>query len=100
MAELLQSLDRGVLVGLAQAAAAIVLCVGVAVLCRRFGVRVERETMLSLARGLVQMVAVGFVLALLLHGNLLIAVLILLGMTGAAAVTGTKFVDLDRGQSQ
>ena len=90
MAELLQSLDRGVLVGLAQAAAAIVLCVGVAVLCRRFGVRVERETMLSLARGLVQMVAVGFVLALLLHGNLLIAVLILLGMTGAAAVTASR----------
>ena len=39
------------------------LCLGVVFLCRRFGVHVERETVLSLARGLVQMVAVGVVLA-------------------------------------
>ena len=36
------------------------------------------------------MVAVGVVLALLLHGNLLIAVVILLGMTFAAAVTASR----------
>ena len=87
MTELLNSLNSQVVMGLGQAAAAIVICLAVVVLCRWFAVRVERETALSLARGLVQMVAVGMVLALLLHGNLLIGALILLGMTFAAAVT-------------
>jgi len=90
MAELLNSLDRNVVLGMAQAAAAIALCFGVVMLCRRFAVHVERETVISLARGLVQMVAVGVVLALLLHGNLLIASLILLAMACAAAVTASR----------
>jgi len=90
MAEFLNSLDRNVILGMAQAAAAIALCFSVVMVCRRFGVHVERETVISLARGLVQMVAVGVVLALLLHGNLLIAALILLGMTFAAAVTASR----------
>jgi UDP-glucose/iron transport system permease protein len=83
-------LDRNVVLGMAQAAAAIALCFGVVMLCRRFAVHVERETVISLARGLVQMVAVGVVLALLLHGNLLIASLILLAMACAAAVTASR----------
>ena len=90
MTELLNSLNSQVVVGLGQAAAAIVICLAVVVLCRWFAVHVERETALSLARGLVQMVAVGMVLALLLHGNLLIGALILLGMTFAAAVTASR----------
>jgi putative ABC transport system permease protein len=79
-----------VLVGLAQAAAAIVLCVTVVLLCRRFAVHVEREAAISIGRGLLQMVAVGVVLALLLHGNLLIGALILLLMTVAAAFTASR----------
>lgn len=90
MIEFLASLDRNVAVGIAQAAAAMALCLGVVVLCRRFAVHVEREPVISLARGLVQMVAVGLVLALLLDGSLLIGVLILLGMTFAAAVTASR----------
>jgi len=90
MAELLNSLHSDVVMGLGQAAAAIVLCFAVVFLCRWFAVHVERETALSLARGLVQMVAVGIVLALLLHGSLLIGALILLGMTFAAAVTASR----------
>ncbi len=90
MTELLNSLHSDVVIGMAQAAAAIALCLAVVVLCRRFAVHVERETALSLARGLVQMVAVGMVLAVLLHGNLLIGVLILLAMTFAAAVTASR----------
>ena len=90
MTEFLVSLDRNVAVGMAQAAAAIALCLGVVALCRRFAVHVERETAVSLARGLVQMVAVGLVLALLLHGSLLIGALILLAMTFAAAVTASR----------
>ena len=42
-----------------------------------------------MARGLVQMVVVGTILALLLNGSLLIGVLILSGMTFAAAVTAS-----------
>jgi hypothetical protein len=40
--------------------------------------------------GLVQMVLVGIVLALLLHGSLLVGVLILLLMTVAAALTAAR----------
>ena len=90
MAEFLQSLDRNVLLGLGQAAAAIAVCLGVVLLCRRFSIHVERETVISLVRGLVQMVAVGTILALLLHGSLLIGALILLAMTFAAAVTASR----------
>jgi len=87
--------DHAVLVGLAQAAAAAVLCVGVVLVCRRFGVRVEKETSVSLLRGLVQMSFVGVVLGLILKGTLLIGVLILLGMVVAAAVTASRrFADL------
>ena len=86
----LASLDSGVFTGLAQAAAAIALCIAVVVLCRWYAVHVEREAAVSLARGLVQMVIVGMVLALLLHGSLLIGALILLGMTFAAAVTASR----------
>ena len=63
------------------------LCAAVVLLCRWFAVHVERETAISVARGLVQMVFVGMVLAVLLHGNLLVGVLILLAMTFAAAVS-------------
>jgi UDP-glucose/iron transport system permease protein len=90
MTELLNSLRGDIVMGMTQAAAAIALCLAVVVLCRRFAVHVERETALSLARGLVQMVAVGMVLAVLLHGSLLIGALILLAMTFAAAVTASR----------
>jgi putative ABC transport system permease protein len=88
--ELLNSLTSDVGMGLAQAAGAIVLCATVVLLCRRFAVHVERETAISVLRGLVQMVFVGMVLAVLLHGNLLVGVLILLAMTFAAAVTASR----------
>jgi putative ABC transport system permease protein len=76
--------------GLAQAAGAVALCVAVVFLCRWFAVHVEREAAISMARGLVQIVLVGMVLALLLHGSLLIGALILLLMTFAAAVTASR----------
>jgi putative ABC transport system permease protein len=77
-------------IGLGQAAGAIALCLAVVALCRRFAVHVEREAAISIGRGLVQMVAVGLVLALLLHGDLLIGALILLSMTVAAALTASR----------
>jgi UDP-glucose/iron transport system permease protein len=90
LAELEHSLRTDVMVGLAQASCAIVLCLAVVMLCRWFGVRVGREATISIGRGLVQMVFVGVVLALLLHGTLLIGALILLMMTIAAAVTASR----------
>ena len=90
MAELQSYIGNDVLTGLAQAVGAIGLCAAVVVLCRRHAVRVEREAAVSMARGLVQMVLVGMVLALLLHGSLLIGSLILLIMTVAAAVTAAR----------
>jgi hypothetical protein len=76
--------------GMAQAVAAIVLCAVVVLVCRRFAVHVERETAISVLRGLVQMVFVGVVLAIMQHGNLLAGALILLAMTFAAAVTASR----------
>ena len=59
IAELLNSVSSDIVVGMAQAACAIAICLAVVILYRRFAVHVERETITSLARGLVQMVAVG-----------------------------------------
>jgi putative ABC transport system permease protein len=90
LAELESSIGSDVLMGLAQAAGAIALCAAVVMLCRWHAVRVEREAAVSMARGLVQMVLVGMVLAVLLHGSLLIGSLILLMMTVAAAFTAAR----------
>jgi putative ABC transport system permease protein len=90
LTDILGSLDGSLLLMLAQVAGAVALCAAVVALCRRFAVHVEREAALSIVRGLVQMVLVGMVLALLLHGGLLIGTIILLLMTGAAAVTASR----------
>jgi putative ABC transport system permease protein len=88
--ELMNSLSGDLVMGLAHAVGAIALCAAVVLVCRFFAVQVERETAISLLRGLVQMVLVGAILAVLLHGNLLGGALILLGMTMAAAVTAAR----------
>ena len=88
--ELQNGLTSDVMIGLAQAAGAIMLCLAVVLLCRLFAVHVGRESVISIARGLVQMIVVGIVLALLLRGNLLIGALILLMMTVAAAATASR----------
>ena len=49
MSELLGISHHEVILGIAQAAAAVVLCLAVVFLCRRFAVHVERETVVSLA---------------------------------------------------
>ncbi|MCA1453658.1 ABC transporter permease [Bradyrhizobium sp. BRP22] len=90
LTELEGGIGNDVLMGLAQAVGAIVLCAAVVALCRWHAVRVEREAAVSMARGLVQMVLVGMVLAVLLHGSLLIGTLILLMMTIAAAFTAAR----------
>jgi putative ABC transport system permease protein len=89
-ADLINALSGDVMLGLAQAVGAIVLCAAVVVLCGWFAVHVERETAVSIARGLVQMVFVGMVLAFLLRGALVIGALILLAMMLAAAFTAAR----------
>ena len=90
MLEWLHHLSGSLVMGMAQAAGAVALCLIVVLLCRLNAVHVEREAAISIARGLVQMVFVGVVLALLLHGPLLIGAVILLLMTVAAAVTASR----------
>lgn len=90
LAELQNHISSDVLMGLAQAAAAIALCAAVVAVCGWQSVHVEREAAVSMARGLVQMVLVGVVLAVLLHGSLLIGSLILFAMTIAAAATAIR----------
>jgi putative ABC transport system permease protein len=87
---LLNNLTGDVMTGMAQAAGVITLCFAIVLLCRRFSVHVEREAALAIARGLVQMVLVGMILAVLLHGPLLVGSLILLLMMVAAAVTAAR----------
>ena len=90
MSELQTSIGSDVLMGLAQAAGAILLCAIVVALCRWQSIRVEREAAVSMARGLVQMVSVGMILAVLLHGSLLVGSLILMLMMVAAAFTAAR----------
>lgn len=90
LAELQNSIGGDVLTGLAQPGGAIALCAAVVALCRWQSVHVEREAVVAMARGLVQMVLVGLVLALLLHGRLLIGCLILFLMAIAAAMTAAQ----------
>jgi putative ABC transport system permease protein len=90
MSELQVHIGSDVWMGLAQAAGAIALCAIVVGLCRWQAVRVEREAAISMLRGLVQMVFVGMILAMLLHGSLLVGSLILLLMAIAAAFTAAR----------
>jgi putative ABC transport system permease protein len=90
MVELLHYLNSSFLMGLSQAVGAIALCAVVVLLCRWNSIHVEREAVVSIARGFVQMVLVGVVLALLLSGNLLIGSAILLLMMIMAAVTAAR----------
>lgn len=90
LTELMNSLSNGVGIGFAQSGVAIVLCMAVVLLGRRFAMHAERETFISLVRGLVQMTLVGVVLALLIHGRLPVGLLILMGMTVAAAATASR----------
>jgi putative ABC transport system permease protein len=80
-----QLFDNLLLLGLAQAGVAVVLALLVALFGRFQRVHLERETGVALARGFVQVVAVGSVLLLLLRGPNWTSVLVLAAMVGVAA---------------
>jgi putative ABC transport system permease protein len=76
-----------VALGFAQAATAALLALLVAYLARRQGIELFGEAAIALLRGLIQIVAVGFVLGLLLRGPRWTSVFLLLAMMFAAAQT-------------
>ncbi len=76
--------------GLAQAAIVTVLAMVVVWMASRRGVHIERETVVGLARGLVQVVLVGSVLMAMLQGPVWTSVIILAAMIAAAAATSAR----------
>ena len=76
---------EGVPLGLAQAVVVASLALLVMLLARGRGIHLERETLVALARGLLQIVAVGSVLLLLLQGPVWLSIPVLLIMLLAAA---------------
>jgi len=71
--------------GFAQAAVATLLAFAVMLLARRRKIHLERETVVALARGIVQITAVGSILVLLLRGPAWTGVFLLALMVLAAA---------------
>ena len=71
--------------GCAQAAIATLLALAVMLLARSRGIHLERETVVALVRGIVQIVAVGSILVLLLRGPTWTSVFLLAAMIVAAA---------------
>ncbi|UCC48433.1 MAG: ABC transporter permease [Gemmatimonadota bacterium] len=76
--------------GIAQAAVTILLALAVVYVARRREVHLERETLISLLRGFVQVVAVGSILVLLFRGPSWSSVFVLLLMMLAAAATSAR----------
>ena len=76
--------------GCAQAAATTVLALLVMLLARQREIHLERETVVALMRGLVQIIAVGSIFLLLLRGPAWTSVVLLAAMMVAAAVTSTQ----------
>lgn len=84
---MLDDLIQGqIALGAAQAAAATLLALAALWVARRHRIHLERETLVALGRGLVQIVAVGAVLVLLLEGPGWTGGLVLLAMMGTAAL--------------
>lgn len=77
--------SEGIELGTAQAVVAGVLALAVMLLAHRREIYLEKETVIALVRGLIQIVIVGSVLALLLQGPPWTSILVLAGMMGAAA---------------
>src|SRR6476660_7578676 len=76
--------------GLAQALAAAIVAYAVVLIARGRQIHLERETAIALVRGLVQIVAVGSVLVLLLNASRWTGALLLGAMILAAGVTSSK----------
>jgi putative ABC transport system permease protein len=76
--------------GLAQAAFVTLLALLVMLAARRHAIRIERETVVSLARGIVQIVAVGFILIPVLKGPVALGLLAQAVMVVTAAAIAAR----------
>jgi UDP-glucose/iron transport system permease protein len=76
--------------GLAQALAAAIVAYAVVLVARGRQIHLEREAAIALVRGLIQIVAVGSVLVLLLHSSRWIGVPALAAIIVAAGATSSK----------
>jgi putative ABC transport system permease protein len=76
--------------GLAQAAVAALLALAVMLVARQRRIHLERDLIVAMVRGLTQIIAVGFVLAVLLEGPRWTSGLVLVAMTVAAAATSAR----------
>lgn len=76
--------------GFAQACIAALAALTVVLLARRRGIHLERETLAAMVRGIVQIVAVGSILLLLLRGPRWTSGFLLAGMIAAAAATSAR----------
>ena len=76
--------------GLAQAAVASLAALAMVLVARRRGIHLESDTLVALVRGLVQIVAVGSILLLLLGGPVWTSGLLLVIMIVAAGATSSR----------
>ncbi len=83
-------ISQEILLGLTQAMIASALVLGVTVLARTQAIHMEREIIVALMRGLVQIVAVGSILVLLLQGPGITSLVILAAMMLAAATIAAR----------
>ena len=84
------NLSQHLRLGLEQAGLAVLVVLVTMLLVRRRQIHVERETVTALARGLGQVIAVGFVFILLLRGPLWTTGIILAAMIVVAAWTSAR----------
>jgi putative ABC transport system permease protein len=83
-------LNNQLQLGLAQAAIAAVAAMLVVLLARKRGIHLEGETLVAMLRGIVQIVAVGSILLLLLRGPRWTSGFLLAGMIVAAGATSAR----------
>ena len=76
--------------GLAQALVAALAALAVVVLARRRGIHLEGETLIAMVRGLVQIIAVGSILVILLRAPRWTSGFLLAGMIVAAGATSAR----------
>src|ERR1700682_3696861 len=76
--------------GLAQAFVAALAAMFVVLFARKRGIHLESETLIAMVRGIIQIVAVGSILLLLLRGPRWISGFLLAGMIIAAGATSAR----------
>jgi putative ABC transport system permease protein len=76
--------------GLAQAAVAALAALSVVLVAHRRGIHLEKELAIAMVRGVVQIVAVGSILLLLLRGPSWSSIFLLVAMTIAAGATSAR----------